>query len=305
MACANDQLHDRYRSSSARPVRCLGTLLGTEAFLSVLPAQGSFRHGCMPARQQLLGCILVSRNAYQTVDKERIELTTVVYSSYKMYYSSYLQVVFRLSVARAGYITNIFNLVSCTWAVFISFAFRYTDTYKWGAIIAMPIQVLMAGLLIHFREPGTHLALLVMVEVFAAMCGAMLVQIEQVAVMAAVPHEHMAVGIALLMMITSFGGAIGQTIATAIWTNVVPKKIAEYLPLDKKHDATRLYSSITVQLEQPWASPERQAIFRAFGDAQKLMVIVGTCALVPCFVWVYMLKNYRLSQHKERKGLMA
>jgi len=222
-----------------------------------------------------------------------------------MYYSSYLQVVFDLSVAKAGYITNIYNLVSCTWAVIISFAFRYTDTYKWGAIAAMPVQVLMTGLLIHFREPGTHVALLVMVEVFNAMCGAMLVQIEQVAVMAAVPHENMAVGIALLGMITSIGGSIGQTIAAGIWTNIVPKRIAEYLPADKKDLAGTLYAQITVPLGYPMGSAERQATIRAYGDAQRLMVIVGTCALAPCFLWVYMLKNYRLSEHKERKGLMA
>jgi len=231
--------------------------------------------------------------------------TWIAFYSYKMYYSSYLQVVFGLSVAKAGYITNIFNLVSCTWAVAISFAFKYTDSYKWGAVVAMPIQVLMTGLLIKFREPGTHIALLVMVEVLSAMCGAMLVQIQQVAIMAAVPHENVAVGLALLSMITSIGGSIGQTVSAALWTNIVPGKIAEYLPADKKAQAALLYADLKVPLSFPMASPERQAVIRAYGDAQKLMVIVGTCALVPCFLWVYMLKNYRLSQHKERKGLMA
>jgi hypothetical protein len=115
----------------------------------------------------------------------------------------------------------------------------------------------------------------------------------------------MAVGIALLGMITAIGGSIGQTIAAAIWTNIVPKRIAEYLPADKKGQALTIYSQITTQLAYPMGSPERQAAIRAYGDAQKLMVFVGTCALAPCFLWVYMLKNYRLSEHKERKGLMA
>jgi hypothetical protein len=226
-------------------------------------------------------------------------------SSFKMYYPSYLQVVFQLSPAKAGYITNIFNLVSCTWAVASSFAFKYTDSYKWGAVVALPIQVLMTGLLIKFREPGTHLAFLVMVEVFAAMAGAMLAQIEQVTIMAAVPHENMAVGLALLGMVTAIGGAIGQTIAVTLWTNIVPKKLTEYLPADKKHKAAAIYAKLEEQLSYAWPTPERQAIVRAYGDAQRLMVIAGTCALVPCFLWVYMLKNYRLSEHRERKGLMA
>lgn len=222
-----------------------------------------------------------------------------------MYYSSYLQVVFGLSVAKAGYITNIFNIVSCTWAVAISFAFRYTDTYKWGAIIAMPIQLLMTGLLIHFRAPGTAIGLLVMVEVIAAMCGAVLVQIEQVAIMAAVPHEHMATGLALLAMITAVGGALGQTISAAIWTQMVPRKILEYLPAASKAQAPNLYASLPAVLVLPWESPERQAVVRAYGDAQKTMLVVGTCALVPCFLWVAMLKNYRMSERDQRKGLQA
>jgi hypothetical protein len=229
-------------------------------------------------------------------------LTLANHSSYKSYYASYLQVVFGLSVARAGYICNIFNIVSCTWAVLISVAFKYTDTYKWGAIVALPIQILMTGLLIKFRQPGTHIGLLVMVEVIWAMCAAMMVQIEQVAVMAAVPHENVATGLALLLMITSIGGSVGGAISGALWTNIVPKKLAEYLPADKKGETIKIYGDIVVQLSYPWDSPERQAIVRAYGDAQKIMVIVGTCALVPCFLWVIMLKNYRLSGTRRERA---
>ena len=35
------------------------------------------------------------------------------YSCYKMYFSSYLQVVYNLSISQAGYVGNVFNIVSC------------------------------------------------------------------------------------------------------------------------------------------------------------------------------------------------
>jgi hypothetical protein len=227
------------------------------------------------------------------------------HSAYKSYYASYLQVVFGLSVAHAGYICNIYNIVSCTWAILISIVFKYTDTYKWAAVIGLPIQLLMTGLLIQFRQPGTHIALLVMVEVIWAMCAAMIVQIEQVAVMAAVPHENIATGLALLLMITSVGGSVGGAISGALWTNIVPKKLVEYLPANRTAETMKIYGDITVQLAYPFGSPERDAIIHAYTDAQKIMVIVGTVALVPCFIWVAMLKNNRLSEHKSRKGLQA
>jgi hypothetical protein len=222
-----------------------------------------------------------------------------------MFYSSYLQVVFGLSIAKAGYIVNIFSIVSCCWAVIISIAFRYTDTYRWAAFIATPVQIFMAGLLIKFRERGTHVGLLVMVEVLYAMGGAVLVQIEQVAVMAAVPHENVATGLALLAMVTSVGGAVGQTISGAVWTNIVLNKLTHYLPADRKGEAAAIYADLNKQLSYPMGSVERTATIKAFGDAQKVMVIVATCALVPCLLWTAMLKNIRLSQHRRERGLHA
>jgi hypothetical protein len=224
-------------------------------------------------------------------------------SSYKMFYSSYLQLVFGLSIAKAGYIVNIYSLVSCVWAVVISMAFKYKDTYRWAAFIAVPVQIFMAGLLIKFREPGTHIGLLVMVEVLYGMGGAVLVQIENVAIMASVPHENVATGLALLAMLTSVGGAVGQTISGAIWTNVVPRKLVEYLPQDRKYLAPAIYADLGKQLSYPFGSPEREAMIAAASDAQKIMLIVGTCALLPCLAWVALLKNHRLSEHKSGKGL--
>ncbi|KAF2107125.1 major facilitator superfamily domain-containing protein [Lophiotrema nucula] len=230
--------------------------------------------------------------------------TWITFYSYKPYFNSYLQVVFQLSVAKAGYITNIFNIGSVVWSVVISFAFKYTDRYKWAALIAIPLQFIMTGLMIHYRQPSTPIALLVMIEVLGSMASGTLVMVEQLAVMAAVPHENLATGIALLSMITAMGGAIGNTISAAIWTHIVPTRLHEYLPAEYKNDAAKIYGDIGTQVELPWDSEERRAIVHAYADAQKYMVIVGTCALIPCFLWGAMLRNYRLSEHQNRKGVL-
>jgi hypothetical protein len=222
-----------------------------------------------------------------------------------MYYSSYLQVVYQLTAAKAGYITNIFFIVSCTWAVIVSFAFKHTDTFKWGAIIAMPIQITMTGLLIHLRAPGSSIALLVVVEVMGAMASATILQIEQIAIMVAVPHENVAVGLALLGVITAIGGAIGQSVSAAIWNQMLPNKIFEYLPETAKGSTKEIFGDINSQLSLQWGTPERAAVVHAYGDTQRVMLIVGTCALVPCFIWVAMLKNSRMSEHNVRRGLQA
>ena len=66
-----------------------------------------------------------------------------------------------------------------------------------------------------------------------------------------------------------------------------------------------IYGDIRNQLGLPWGSPEREAVIHAFGDAQRVMVLMGTIAFAPCFIWVAMLKNSRMSERKARKGLQA
>ena len=123
--------------------------------------------------------------------------------------------------------------------------------------------------------------------------------------MMAVPHDQVAVAIALLNLVTAVGGAIGQSVSGTLWAQIVPKRLVEYLPKGSKHLAPKIYGDITMQLSLPWGSPERQAVVHAFGDAQKIMVLMGTCAFVPCFIWVAMLENQRMSERKARKGLQA
>ena len=162
----------------------------------------------------------------------------------------------------------------------------------------------MTGLMIHFRQPNTEIALLVMVEVFGAMCGAMFVMGEQLAAMNAVPHENVAVSLALLSMITSLGGSIGMAISGAIWTQTLPGKIEHYLPVDMKNETANIYASLVTQLSYEWDSPVRQAIVSAYGDTQKLMVITGLVTLLPCIIWILMIKNFKLSEHKQNGGLV-
>lgn len=45
--------------------------------------------------------------------RKEITLTVFTASCYKLYFNSYLQVVYNISVSQAGYISSIFTIVSC------------------------------------------------------------------------------------------------------------------------------------------------------------------------------------------------
>ncbi|RSM04286.1 hypothetical protein CEP52_006871 [Fusarium oligoseptatum] len=223
---------------------------------------------------------------------------------YKLQFSSYLQVVYNLSVSKAGYITNIFNIVSCGWAVPVGILMRLTDRYKWLGMVMLPLQILMTGLMIKFRMPDTHVGYIIMCEVLGSLAGGTFVMVEQIAVMASVPHRDVAVGIALLNLVTSVGGAIGQSISGAIWTNLMPSKLAKYLPEELQADALTIYGDITQQLAFPWGSPEREAIVKAYGETQKVMLIASVVALAGPIAWITLMKNHRLSEREQTKGLL-
>lgn len=75
----------------------------------------------MPLGWQHLDLVLVSGfwdflGLHHDLTVSRLLIIIPFHSCYKLYFSSYLQVVYNVSVSKAGYIGNIFNIVTCTWA---------------------------------------------------------------------------------------------------------------------------------------------------------------------------------------------
>lgn len=168
----------------------------------------------------------------------------------------------------------------------------------------LPVQILFTGLMIKFRMPGTNIGYVIMCEVFGSIAGGTMVMVEQIAVMASVPHRDVAVGLALLSLVTSVGGAIGQSISGAIWTNMMPQKLAHYLPVELQGEARLIYGDLARQLSFPWGSPEREAIVKAYGETQKIMLIASLAALVGPVIWISLMKNHKLSAREQTKGLL-
>ncbi|KAL2291938.1 hypothetical protein FJTKL_10640 [Diaporthe vaccinii] len=229
--------------------------------------------------------------------------TWISFYCYKLYFSSYLQVVYDLSVSEAGYIVNIFNIVSCAWAVPVGLLIRYSDRFKWLALISVPIWILFTGLMLKFRMPGTNVAYVVMCEVFTSLAGGTLAQVQQIAVMGSVPHRDVAVALAVLALVTAVGGAIGQSISGAIWTNTLPGLLRSYLPEELKANSTTIYGDLSIQLSYDWGSPAREAIVRAYGETQKYMLIASLASAAGSLVWVSILKNECLSDKQQTKGV--
>lgn len=157
---------------------------------------------------------------------------------------------------------------------------HYTDHVKYPALAAIPIYLLGTSLIVYFRVPGAYVGYLVMCQILVGFGAGMIGQMAQLTTMASVRHQDVAVALAIYGLFGSVGSSVGYAVAGAMWTNVLPEKLYEFLPEDSKSMTAAIYGDITKQMADPIRTPVRDAVIAAYGDVMRKMVIVGS-ALIP------------------------
>jgi hypothetical protein len=221
------------------------------------------------------------------------------------FFYSFLLVVNNLTITQATYIVNIYSIGSCFFSLLVGLFIRRTGRFKALALyFGVPLTILGVALMIAFRQPDVNIGYIIMCQIFIAFAGGTLVICEQIAAMAATSHQYIAVVLAVEGMFSSIGGAIGSTIAGAIWTGVFPVRLVEYLPQEAQANLTMIYGDLTVQRSYPVGSPTRDAINRAYGDAQKYMIIAATAVLVLAIGAVAAWRDIRVKDFKQVRGVV-
>ncbi|KAF7548845.1 hypothetical protein G7Z17_g6788 [Cylindrodendrum hubeiense] len=228
----------------------------------------------------------------------------VSYYCWDNYFTSFLQVVNNLTVAEAGYVGNTFDVVSGVLLLFVGWLIRRTGRFKWLLYIAVPLYILAQGLMIYFRKPTHYVGYIVMCQIFISIGGSVFIIIEQLAVLAAVDHQHVASTLALLEVVGTVGDAMGNTISGAIWTNTFEKALERNLPASALPDLADIYEDITTQLSYPVGSATRLAIQKSYAYAQTRMLAAGTGVMALAFIWVFMIKNIDLRKKPQVKGMV-
>lgn len=224
-------------------------------------------------------------------------------SCWDTYYSSYLQVVHNLSISHSGYILNSYSLISSFLSPFVGVAIAQLGRFKHIAMLSgIPLIALGTGLLTHFRVPGAYVGYLAMCQIFNGAAGGILAMTSHIAIFSTVSHQEIAVVYAIYGLFGSIGAAIGLAIAGAIWTNVLPQKLEEFLPEGSKNLTGTIYGDITVQLGYPMGSPIRDAIIEAYSDVQKKMVIAGGCFIPLLAVCVFIWRDINVKKVEQERG---
>jgi predicted MFS family arabinose efflux permease len=228
----------------------------------------------------------------------------IAYYCWASYFTSFLQVVYGVSLTQAGYIGAIFDLVSPVWLLGAGFLMRYTGRFKWMLLAAVPLYMLAVGLLIYFRSPGHSVGYICLCSVLMGVAGGTMILCMQVAVMAASSHNDYAAMLALLSLFGNVGGAVGNSISGAVWTNTLPRQLQHFLPAADLPDWAFIYEDLETQLSYPWGSETRDAIIAAYAVAQRNMLIAGTAVMGLGLIFVVMIKNIKLKDADGMRGVV-
>lgn len=227
----------------------------------------------------------------------------VSFYCWNSYFSSFLQVVNGLSVAHASYVVQSYTVISVVCSMSVGGLIHYTGRFKAICLyFAVPMSVFGLGLMIHFRDAHGNIGFIVMCQIFIAVGAGIVVITDEIAMLSAAAHQHVAVAIAVLGLFGSIGGAIGLTVSSAIWQSTFPTKLMEYLPVEDMENFFIIYADINTQLAYPVGSPTRVAIQQAYADAQKNMLIAGTAVWVIGFVGTLMWRDINVIGIKQTRG---
>jgi MFS family permease len=218
------------------------------------------------------------------------------------YFYSLLVVLFNQPILYATYITNTYTMGSCLMSIIYGFCLRYYGKLKiYSLVLGVPLTILGVGLMIEFRQPDVNIGYIVMCQIFIAFGGGVLVISEQTTLMAVSKQQDFPALLAVESMIISIGGAIGSTIAGAIWTGVFPVRLATNLAGTSAYDnIATIYGDMTTQASYAWGSPERIGINLSYAQTQRYMLIAATCVYSITLVSVTLWQNVDVRKMKQR-----
>ncbi|CAI7678625.1 unnamed protein product [Penicillium pancosmium] len=173
---------------------------------------------------------------------------------------------------------------------------RLTGDFKWTSMAGIPIFLLGTALLIPFRWPDTHVGLITLTQVLVGVGSCIFSTCGQLAVMAVVSHQEIAVVTAVWGLFGAIGAALGFAIAGGMWNNILESQINARLPEESKHLSASIFSNLMTQMSYEDGTAERAAIVGAYGDVQRKMVIVGVCLTPVCVLCTYFWRNVNVKK---------
>ncbi|RMD41380.1 hypothetical protein DV735_g3730, partial [Chaetothyriales sp. CBS 134920] len=231
------------------------------------------------------------------------------YSTFTIFFPSYLQVAGHFSPGHAVRIDNSLRVAYQVTSLFVAIAMKYTKRAKIFTLVGPPLVLIGQAMMIYLVDknggPASEVEFVV-VKVIAGVGRAFLQTGGQVLIQSVVPTQDVAVATALFQAASSIGGSLGASVSGAIWRNTLPKKLFQYMPAANRGDIRKIFASITVAKQFPIGSPARDAIDQSYRESQKVLAIAGTAFNAMNLFWMLLFKNVHLdTESDERERIEA
>ncbi|KAK6906703.1 hypothetical protein I203_100690 [Kwoniella mangroviensis CBS 8507] len=207
----------------------------------------------------------------------------------------YLQVAADQSQVSATRITTFPTIGGWVTAVIGALIARIYRVLKPIIIFGMFIETLATGLMLRYRTSHNSQAELAIIQVLRGASNGFIPYPIQALIQAAAPHEHLALVTAGWTAIYYVAFGVGAAISGAMWTNIVPDKLTNYLQGNATLVAAAYADPLTYATQWPVGTWQRDGVARAQDEAQRVMVIVGTViSFIGLLTAIFLLENLRL-----------
>ncbi|KAF5027415.1 hypothetical protein F66182_492 [Fusarium sp. NRRL 66182] len=215
------------------------------------------------------------------------------------YLYTVLQVSFNFSIKAATRVLSLYSFSSVIAGTILGLIVYKVRRFKVFIVAGTTLFLVAFGLLIRFRG-DTHSSSksgVIGAQILLGIAGGMFPYPAQASLQAYVTHERLAVMTGLYLALYQVGSAFGNAVAGAIWTQVLPARLAESFA-DFGNDTLAVYTyqqPLSAIIDFPAGTAERDAMVDAYKSVQRLLTITGICLCIPLVAFSLCLRNPKLT----------
>jgi len=218
------------------------------------------------------------------------------------YLYTVLQVSFNFSIKAATRVQSLYSFASVITGTILGLIVYKVRRFKVFIVSGTCLFLVAFGLLIHYRgdASSSNKSGVIGAQILLGIAGGMFPYPAQASLQAYVTHERLAVMTGLYLALYQVGSAMGNAVAGAIWTQVLPNSLASaFSGFGNETLAVYTYSQpLSAIIDFPVGSPERDAMIDAYKHVQRLLVITGICLCIPLIGFSLCLRNPKLTDQQ-------
>lgn len=228
-----------------------------------------------------------------------------IYYMYADYLYTVLIVGMNQSVKSATRITSIASFVSVVWSPLFALIVAYFRRLKGFIMLGTALWLIGLGVLYHFRGGEGSKDGVIGALVVIGLGTTMFSYPITVSVQSATSHDNMALVSGMTYTLYRVGSAVGNSVSGAVWTNILPGRLAKNLaPFNNETLSSYAYSTpYSFIIDYPWGTPERDAVVEAYKHIQRMETLIALCFCVLLIFFALFLRDPELTDEQAHNDL--